>query len=309
LTFAFGIRNYILYDALRKIYRLLKKITFGRPESKAARLSAAALRATVPLLNSDPAKTVSAMERRRASNIEKMRKIDLVIAPSKKAAAILKFFAGTRPPVIVIPHALEHISHIRPLVMDEIRGRLNFVVLNAFSGPYKGSELVLSAVEILNGKGLEGKFLLHIYGSMEEGIRPKALKWRNVIYHGLYDTKALDRILDGKHVGIVPSLCDETLCITGLEMLAKGIPVIGNDIGGISDYVTDGVTGWLNKGLSAEGLASIMERIINDPAQVSALNRKTVENAGRFSKKIDSHVSEIGEVYKTVIEKNGSDGQ
>src|SRR3712207_8608199 len=60
-----------------------------------------------------------------------------------------------------------------------------------------------------------------------------------------------------------------TLFRSGVEMLAKGVPIIGNAMGGIVDYLKPGVTGWLNSTNSADGLDRKSTRLNSSHANIS----------------------------------------
>ena len=118
---------------------------------------------------------------------------------------------------------------------------------------------------------------------------------------GAYYPGDLDRLLDDVDVGIVPSTWQEVFGFVGPELLAKGIPVIGNDRGGISQYVLDGRSGWLNRSASGEELGDIMAAVIRDPQQVLDRHRWVIEHRGELVKTIAGHVDELDEVYAGLV--------
>ena len=64
------------------------------------------------------------------------------------------------------------------------------------------------------------------------------------------------------------------------------------------DYTIDGFTGWINQNSDAEGLVNIMTNIINNPSQISYLNKKIVNNRSSILKTMDQHFYEIDEIYR-----------
>lgn len=76
----------------------------------------------------------------------------------------------------------------------------------------------------------------HFVGPIPEG---KKLRKDNVHYHGkVMETEKLKRIIDDCHVIIVPSL-SEGMPTVILEGMARGLAVIGTDVGAVSELVSE----------------------------------------------------------------------
>src|SRR3712207_4037119 len=99
----------------------------------------------------------------------------------------------------------------------------------------------------------------------------------------------------------MPSVWEEAYGYAGVEFLAKGIPVVANAIGGMTDYVRDGETGWLNRSLSAEELARIIAGVVERPEQVTALNARLRERRAEIVKPIAAHADEMDAIYAEVV--------
>ena len=120
---------------------------------------------------------------------------------------------------------------------------------------------------------------------------------------GPYAGDELDHLLDGVDVGIMPSLWEEAYGLAGVEFLAKGIPVIGNAIGGIVDYVREGETGWLNDSCTAEGLAAILIRLIEEPHEVAEMSRRVLAARAELIRPIGEHAAEMERVYEGALRR------
>jgi glycosyltransferase involved in cell wall biosynthesis len=107
----------------------------------------------------------------------------------------------------------------------------------------------------------------------------------------------LDGVLDDADVGIVPSVWEEAYGFVGIELLAKGIPVIGSARGGIPDYAIPGATGWLNRSCTGAELAEIMAGVIRDPAEIVRLNATIRERRGELVKPLGRHLDELQAIY------------
>jgi glycosyltransferase involved in cell wall biosynthesis len=69
----------------------------------------------------------------------------------------------------------------------------------------------------------------------------------------------------------VPSICNETFCLTGMEFLRCGVPVIATEIGGMVDYMRDSVNGRLVPPGDVAALAGAMQQLVDSPADIDAL--------------------------------------
>ena len=69
---------------------------------------------------------------------------------------------------------------------------------------------------------------------------------------------------------VVPSLWPENSPLVIHEAFMCGIPVIGANVGGIPDLVTDGVSGMLYEAFSAAALAERLQRIVDRPELLAA---------------------------------------
>jgi glycosyltransferase involved in cell wall biosynthesis len=98
----------------------------------------------------------------------------------------------------------------------------------------------------------------------------------------------------------MPSVWEEAYGFAGMEFLAKGIPVVANAIGGMTDYVREGKTGWLNGSRSSEELAGIMAGIVERPQQVLDLNAAIRAARHEIVKPIAAHADEMDAVYGEV---------
>ncbi|MEN3014398.1 MAG: glycosyltransferase, partial [Endomicrobiia bacterium] len=104
-------------------------------------------------------------------------------------------------------------------------------------------------------------------------------------------------------VGIIPSIWQEVFGYVGIEFLAKGIPIIGNNKGGIVDYTIDGLTGWINKTSTAQELAEIMENIIKNPEIIQKYNDIIINKRKQLIKTMYEHFCEIDKIYKEILKE------
>ena len=100
---------------------------------------------------------------------------------------------------------------------------------------------------------------------------------------------------------VVPSLWPEPFGQVGIEAGSRGVPVAAFAVGGIPDWLTDGVNGHLAPGdpPTAAGLAEAIIRCLRDPDAHARLSRGALEMARRFNTR--SHLAALLEVFGKVV--------
>jgi len=102
-------------------------------------------------------------------------------------------------------------------------------------------------------------------------------------------------------IGVLGSTVPETGPLALKELMAAGVPVVAPEIGGIPDFVRDGVNGWLYE--VEAGLHPCLLRAIDSLTQGSTAGaeaRRTIINEHRLSPRVDALESAI---LRTVIRK------
>lgn len=91
-----------------------------------------------------------------------------------------------------------------------------------------------------------------------------------VQFRGRVSPAELERAYASAQVCVLPAVVDsrgdtEGLGVVLLEAMSYGVPVIGSDIGGITDIIADGTTGLLVPPGDPAALAATIERVLRDP--------------------------------------------
>lgn len=290
---------------LHMMYPKLLNSSFikGVKKIKKALLKTAARQHLPPPVKLDE-KLVADFNMRRESNLQIIKDMDLVIAMSGKVAAIFNYYEALDN-MITLNLTLKHIDSIKGRLFNGAAGHvIVFALINALNTPLKGRYLVLQLFEMINECGWKDRVQFKIMGYISDEDAILLKKYPFISIAGKFNAADLDTILNDLdiHIGIVPSVWEEAYGYVGIEFLAKGIPVIGNDMGGIPDYVTD-ETGWLNKTCDADGLFQIIEGIINNPAKVDSLNKNLVNNRHKYIKGIAEHFEEMDRLYKGLFKQ------
>ncbi|MDO8869861.1 MAG: glycosyltransferase [Methanobacteriaceae archaeon] len=238
---------------------------------------------------------------RRDSNILKLKKIDSFISPSTKTKEIYQTFLGEDSQIFIVQNLLNHFNNINFKKTRHYDNSINFGVLNGFSSVEKGSQFLLETIDIL--KSYSNRYNIYILGEIDKSRELELNKHENVIIKGHYDTKDLDNILDAIDVGIIPSVWEEVYGFVGLEFLSKGIPVIGNNLGGITEYTIDNITGWVNVDSSPKELSNIMINIIKNPEQINELNQRIFNIRNEILRPYEEYEKEVENVYMKVLNR------
>jgi glycosyltransferase involved in cell wall biosynthesis len=97
---------------------------------------------------------------------------------------------------------------------------------------------------------------------------------RRVVFAGFIPHTELPQYLKASDVFVRPSR-SEGLGNSFLEAMAAGIPVIGTNVGGITDFLENEKTGYVVQVDDAEGVASTVKKIMSD----ATTTKQVVANA------------------------------
>jgi glycosyltransferase involved in cell wall biosynthesis len=243
-----------------------------------------------------PRYSASAFVRRRQRAVAALNQVQEIHALSARSAAVLIRHGISAEKIRVIPFLLSHFRQLTP-VRRVPGSRLTFGYRGNVSYA-KGVHVLVEAFSRLDQK----RARLLIYGSGEpDYLLPlrRLAKGLNIDFKGPYAPQDLPRINQQIDVGLVPSLCEETFCLAGLEFLHCGAPVIANRLGGMVDYVEEGVNGFLVAPGDPEVLAQAMSRFLEDP---SLLTRLSANCRPRYS--MDQVTDNLEGRYREIISRS-----
>jgi len=98
---------------------------------------------------------------------------------------------------------------------------------------------------------------------------------------------------------VIPSLLPETFGLAALEAAAAGRPVVASRIGGLTDVVVDGETGFLILPGSRDDLAAAMQRLLDDEPLRTRMGKAGRRRAGEFGP--EAIVPRFEEAYELAL--------
>lgn len=286
---------------IRKVNFAPARPVVGAVVSAAARLAGTRTRSRSP--ESDgvppvPPELAPAYQRRRDVNVERLNSVDRLVAPSRRVAEIYRTLGVGDTNLEHLPLTVAHLERLNPRSLQSPPRPVTFATLGAATSPSKGVDILLEALRGLSEDGAASRLRLLVYGFVDPDAEAELAAHPSVSLRGVFDYSQLDRILDEVDVGLLISLWEDAYPFTGLEFLAKGIPLLATPIGGIVDYAREGETAWLNHDRSGGGLAQIMQQIASSPEQVLDLHHSVRRLRSALIKPMGEHAAEIEARYR-----------
>jgi len=151
--------------------------------------------------------------------------------------------------------------------------------------PDKGQDDLLRAAALLRQRRPDLRFVLAGRGTAEPDLRHLAaeLGVENLVgFLGFRDD--VPEITAALAVSVLPSVDCDASSAAIKEALACGVPVVATDIGGASEILRDGETGFVVPPRDPARLAEAIDRLLADPARARAMGRLGAQDvATRFT--------------------------
>lgn len=179
-------------------------------------------------------------------------------------------------------------------------GEGNYAIFVGRLSSEKGIDTLLEAWRTLNGR-----FRLKIAGDgpLASKVMDATQEMSSIEYVGHLSRDEIFGHLKNASVLIFPSVCYEGFPLTIAEAYATGLPVIGSQIGSISELIQHGKTGLCFEPGNSSDLVRQVEWIANHPPELASMRlraRKEFED-----KYIASHNYELLlKIYRQVLDKN-----
>lgn len=224
-----------------------------------------------------------------------------VIAPSGRARDRLIRGGMEKDRVVVLPYFCPVVPRENPRPVPE-RPTITFIGRIAAN---KGQEYFIEALGQLP-QTVRGVMVGNMSDQTESGLNAMAERFgcRDRLELRRWATREeIVQIMDETSVFIFPSLWEETLGIVGLEAMARGVPVVASDIGGVNEWLIDGVNGFSVPPKSASAIAEGVKRILDSHSLMESFGLEGIRLINsKFSPA--KHVKELSEVYERASSRN-----
>lgn len=110
-------------------------------------------------------------------------------------------------------------------------------------------------------------------GELEDQVN----RMKNIVNKGFLRGRELADLIGSASFSVFPSECNENCPFAVMESLLYGTPVIGADIGGVSELIEDGRTGLLFESGDEEQLRSRIRLLWNDREKLNLLQKECRE--------------------------------
>lgn len=133
--------------------------------------------------------------------------------------------------------------------------------------PKYGPDYLLKAMAIVLDHFPDTELVIVGHGTMEDDLKMLAGSLGitgNVKFTGYLQSEEIPSILESIDIFIMPSLMD-AFGVAAIEAQAMEVPVVASNVGGVSEAVIDGKTGFLVEPKNVQQLATAVIKLIKDP--------------------------------------------
>jgi glycosyltransferase involved in cell wall biosynthesis len=167
----------------------------------------------------------------------------------------------------------------------------------------KGAHVLMDALALLDGD-VRSRMQVTFAGDGREKTTLEhaaaAIAGVSIAFPGWINACERERLLSSVDLLVVPSIWPEPLGLVGIEAAAAGVPAIAFDVGGISDWLKDNITGrLLPSPPSSEALASALADVVGNRERLRMWGTQARERAERMS--LTAHVRALEDVFHRCI--------
>jgi glycosyltransferase involved in cell wall biosynthesis len=132
----------------------------------------------------------------------------------------------------------------------------------------KGPHILLRALMPLLNKRVDIQLDIVGDGAMKDELKQivkDAGLEDKITFHGWLARNGISKILDESYLVVFPSIYPEAFGIVGIEAMMHGKPVVGFDVGGVSTWLKNGVSGYLIANKDSDSFRDKTELLLDSP--------------------------------------------
>ena len=139
----------------------------------------------------------------------------------------------------------------------------------------KGVDTLLESFAKLN----DGSTRLDICGDGKQRAELEAQAKKlgimhKVSFHGKISSNELSQFYQNAYAVVIPSRAPETFNLVGLEAMKHAKAVLASDVGGIGEWLEDGLTGLLFPSNDIAKLTQVMKKAVQNPQPISRMGQR-----------------------------------
>lgn len=243
---------------------------------------------------------VEVLKLRKAELMRALNGVDAVLAVTHFLAEMYRRNGLTSSNLMVKPNGLDldKFAAYPPRAPDD---EIVFGYMGQIS-PIKGVDILLRAFHLVRDANPNKRMRLLVYGKLnaEPGYVKKLERLSHgdaaVKFAGTYEPARALELMAQMDALVVPSTWYENAPIVIQEAFAAGTPVIGTNVGGISELVRHEQNGLLFARGDAADLARMMQRMIDEPSLGNTLRAKIAS-----PRTLQQDMDELMGVYERVL--------
>jgi glycosyltransferase involved in cell wall biosynthesis len=228
----------------------------------------------------------------------------IVVASQHMALEYARHGLQNKTRVVSLPIEAQTIRTPRRMPSDTIRllylGRLEET---------KGAHIAIdSAATVAASTGRPTELQMSGEGSCDATLRARATRAMDrtgaltVTFTGWLDEEARAESFERADLLLVPSCWPEPFGMVGVEAARRGLPAVAFAVGGIPEWLTDGVNGRLVSGQPPDSrrFADAIVECLADPGRLAKMRERCQSAAQRFS--VETHLTQIVAVLQEAIQ-------
>ena len=226
-----------------------------------------------------------------------LRKADVVACVSQYSKEQAKKLGARR--TVIIPNGVDTIKFKVKSENLKMRKKIRIITTSSLI-PRNGLDTLIDAVALLP-KRFDWGLVIAGDGPEEDNLKLQMKKYKlekKIKLLGRVENRKIPTLLASADL-FVRLARKEGFCVSFLEAMAAGVPIIATSIGGIPDFVIDGKTGMLVAPDHPYEAAQSMKRVLEDPELRGRLTRNArtlVKNRYNWDRIAD----EVKEVFRTL---------